>query len=94
MLSPFEWCVATLFYQDLQITSLFVFTKLILPDQGISELRIYGADDLLYSAEMDTRIDPLDFHVDLTGAMKFRIEFIPHRGARTGIGAYLDDFGL
>lgn len=64
--------------------------------KGISELRIYGDDDLLYSAEMNTGIEPLDFYVDLTGVMKLRIEFKPHYywGARTGISAYLDDLGL
>ena len=43
MLSPFEWCVATSFYQRSANHVFFVFAKLILPDQTKQEYGIaYG----------------------------------------------------
>ena len=58
-------------------------------DEGTSYLRIYGDDTLLYSAEVSSGVAPIDFHVDLTGVLKLRIEFDP-----SGYNDGLDDVGL
>lgn len=65
--------------------------------RGVSELKIYGDGDLLYSARMMAGVEPMDFKVDLTGIEKLRVDFGPCYVSRVEGGQYagcLDDLGL
>lgn len=54
-----------------------------------SAIKIYGDDELLYSAEMKGGVKPLDFYVSLSGVLELRIEFSSYRYT-----AAIADFGL
>lgn len=58
-------------------------------DKGTSSLKIYGDNQLLYSAELSAGMEPIDFNVDLTGVLKLRIVFDSYDQ-----NAALDDVGL
>ena len=60
---------------------------------GISTLKIYGDDELLYSAEMKGGIKPLDFYVNLTGVLELKIIFNGY-SSQSGWSAAIAGFGL
>lgn len=55
----------------------------------ITTLKIFGDDELLYSAEMNGGITPIDFYVDLTGVLKLTVDIsgwtIPGYGTTRGV---------
>ena len=38
-------------------------------------MKIYGDGELLYTATVSGGVDPIDFHVDLTGVLELKLEF-------------------
>lgn len=56
---------------------------------GVSILEIYGDDELLYSAEMEGGIKPLDFYVSLNGVLELKVKLSGY-----GVGAAVADCGL
>lgn len=54
-------------------------------------LRIYGDGELLYSAEMNKGVKPIDFYVDLTGVLELQVKFITNLSPNP---SGLDDVGL
>lgn len=68
-------------------------------DKSNGYLKIYGDGELLYEANMNTGIDPIDFSVDIRGVLELEVHFYASDGQGLGagssrVGTALADCGL
>lgn len=58
-----------------------------------SNIKIYGDGKLLYEADMNKGIEPIDFNIDITGVLELKVDFYGGESAY-GCFAAISNFGL